>query len=67
VLTGHAVDRMLAGEPWETIAPELRAHAERAFDLLESGLGDYGRRPLGQTLGDGDHDDEEDDEREADH
>ncbi|HEX4811585.1 MAG TPA: TetR/AcrR family transcriptional regulator [Nonomuraea sp.] len=45
LLGRHALDRMVAGEGWETIAPELRARAEQAFDLLESGLGDYGARP----------------------
>ncbi|WP_043639459.1 TetR/AcrR family transcriptional regulator [Nonomuraea candida] len=45
ILSDHALARMLAGEPWERIAPSLREQAERAFDLLESGLGDYGARP----------------------
>ncbi|MFC4120340.1 TetR/AcrR family transcriptional regulator [Nonomuraea zeae] len=44
ILTGYAVARMLAGDVWEEIEPDLRAQAERAFDLLESGLGDYGAR-----------------------
>jgi AcrR family transcriptional regulator len=44
ILTGYAVDRMLAGDAWEAIAPDLRAQAEQAFGLLESGLGDYGAR-----------------------
>jgi AcrR family transcriptional regulator len=44
ILTGYAVNRMLAGDVWEAIAPDLRAQAEQAFGLLESGLGDYGAR-----------------------
>ncbi|MGN9839823.1 TetR/AcrR family transcriptional regulator [Nonomuraea sp. H19] len=46
ILTAYAVQRMVAGEVWEMIAPDLRTEAEKAFDLLESGLGDYGARPL---------------------
>ncbi|NUP02861.1 MAG: TetR family transcriptional regulator [Nonomuraea sp.] len=45
ILTGYAVRRMTAGEPWETIAPDLRARAEAVFDLLESGIGGYCVRP----------------------
>ncbi|MFI6706971.1 TetR/AcrR family transcriptional regulator [Nonomuraea sp. NPDC050478] len=41
LLSDYAVRRSLAGEPWETIAPDLRAQAEAAFGLLESGIGDY--------------------------
>ncbi|GAA3548385.1 TetR/AcrR family transcriptional regulator [Nonomuraea rosea] len=44
ILTGYAVSRMLAGDVWEAIAPDLRVQAEQAFGLLESGLGDYGAR-----------------------
>lgn len=67
LLTDHAVTRMLAGEGWETIGPDLRAQAEKAFDLLESGLGDYGARPLiagagGETAGERHDDEDEDDE-----
>ncbi|MGJ6966264.1 TetR/AcrR family transcriptional regulator [Streptosporangium sp. G11] len=40
-LMTHAVERMLAGESLEAVAPDLRRHAERAFELLESGIGDY--------------------------
>ncbi|MEV4752982.1 TetR/AcrR family transcriptional regulator [Streptosporangium sp. NPDC049248] len=40
-LTAHAVQRMLAGESLDDIAPDLRRQAERAFELLESGIGDY--------------------------
>ncbi|SDJ75992.1 TetR/AcrR family transcriptional regulator [Nonomuraea jiangxiensis] len=45
LLADFALRRTLAGEPWESIAPDLRAQAERAFDLLESGIGGYGTRP----------------------
>ncbi|WP_327582660.1 TetR/AcrR family transcriptional regulator [Nonomuraea sp. NBC_00507] len=51
ILSGSAVDRMRAGEEWESIEPDLRAQAEKAFDLLESGLGDYGREPLVAAAG----------------
>ncbi|MFI6993438.1 TetR/AcrR family transcriptional regulator [Nonomuraea wenchangensis] len=44
LLGAYAADRMAAGEDWAGIEPDLRTQAERAFDLLESGLGDYGRR-----------------------
>ncbi|NBF00414.1 TetR/AcrR family transcriptional regulator [Nonomuraea sp. KC401] len=44
LLTHASVTRRIAGEEWESIEPGLRAQAEQAFDLLESGLGDYGRR-----------------------
>ncbi|MER5623613.1 hypothetical protein ABT061_21505 [Streptosporangium sp. NPDC002544] len=37
----HAVQRMLAGETLDAIAPDLRRQAERAFELLESGIGGY--------------------------
>ncbi|MGW2157157.1 TetR/AcrR family transcriptional regulator [Nonomuraea sp. NPDC001699] len=46
ILTDHAMTRTLAGESWETIAPDLRAQATAAFDLLESGIGGYCVRPL---------------------
>ncbi|MEV1172224.1 TetR/AcrR family transcriptional regulator [Nonomuraea sp. NPDC049784] len=39
ILTHYAVRRLLAGEDWESIEPDLRAQAEKAFDLLESGIG----------------------------
>ncbi|TMR88322.1 TetR/AcrR family transcriptional regulator [Nonomuraea basaltis] len=71
VLTGNAVARMLAGEGWETIEPDLRAQAEKAFDLLESGLGDYGARPLvgggGEAAADQRDPEGEDEESEGDH
>ncbi len=35
--------RLLAGESADTIYPDLRWAAERAFDLLEKGIGDYCR------------------------
>ncbi|MFI7641213.1 TetR/AcrR family transcriptional regulator [Nonomuraea sp. NPDC049400] len=40
ILTHDAVRRQLAGEQWESIEPGLRAQADKAFDLLESGIGD---------------------------
>ncbi|MGW4960144.1 TetR/AcrR family transcriptional regulator [Nonomuraea sp. NPDC004186] len=40
LLGDYSIRRLLAGEDWESIEPGLRAQAERAFDLLESGLGD---------------------------
>ncbi|WP_336205195.1 TetR/AcrR family transcriptional regulator [Nonomuraea sp. LPB2021202275-12-8] len=46
ILSGYALTRMLAGEAWETIAPDLRTQAETAFGLLESGIGGYCVRPL---------------------
>ncbi|MFB4282801.1 MULTISPECIES: TetR/AcrR family transcriptional regulator [unclassified Nonomuraea] len=46
ILSEHAVAMMLAGEPWERIAPLLRTQAEKAFDLLEAGLGGFGGRAL---------------------
>lgn len=48
VLSGHAMRAMLAGQAWESIAPTLKAQAEAAFDLLESGTGGYGVRPPDQ-------------------
>jgi AcrR family transcriptional regulator len=70
ILTGYAVTRMLAGDTWEAIAPDLRAQAEKAFDLLESGIGDYGaRRPGlgGESAGDeGEHEDEHDESQDED-
>jgi AcrR family transcriptional regulator len=36
--------RRLAGESLETAVPPVRATAERAFDLLEAGVGDYARK-----------------------
>jgi AcrR family transcriptional regulator len=44
ILSDHALAMMQAGEPWERIAPLLREQAEKAFDLLETGLGDFGTR-----------------------
>lgn len=40
LLGDYSIRRLLAGEEWESIEPGLRAQAERAFDLLESGIGD---------------------------
>ncbi|WP_433442755.1 TetR/AcrR family transcriptional regulator [Nonomuraea sp. CA-141351] len=39
ILTHYSTRRLLAGEDWESIEPDLRAQAEKAFDLLESGIG----------------------------
>ncbi|NUW39144.1 TetR/AcrR family transcriptional regulator [Nonomuraea rhodomycinica] len=67
LLSRHALRRRAAGEsPRETEA-WLREQAEALFDLLESGIGDYGRRPLvvaddGEAAGD-----HEDDHVEGDH
>jgi AcrR family transcriptional regulator len=47
ILSERAMTMMVAGEVWERIAPMLREQAERAFDLLESGLGALGREPGG--------------------
>jgi transcriptional regulator MftR-like protein len=33
--------RRLAGESLEAVIPPVRAAADRAFELLESGIGDY--------------------------
>ncbi|MEU7893889.1 TetR/AcrR family transcriptional regulator [Nonomuraea sp. NPDC049152] len=41
LLSRHAIARRLAGESWAEILPLLRTQAERAFDLLESGISDY--------------------------
>jgi AcrR family transcriptional regulator len=54
-LTAYAVRRMLAGEAVDAIAPDLRHRADQAFDLLESGIGDYGvrRENASQATGSG--------------
>ncbi|MGC5016371.1 TetR/AcrR family transcriptional regulator [Streptosporangium sp. DT93] len=49
-LVTHAVERMLAGETVDAIAPGLRRQAERAFEMLESGIGDYGARHPGSPV-----------------
>jgi AcrR family transcriptional regulator len=41
-LIGYARERALAGAPASRVARELRNQANRAFDQLERGLGDYG-------------------------
>jgi AcrR family transcriptional regulator len=41
----QAFARLLDGEPRKRVARELRADAERAYDVLERGLGAYGSRP----------------------
>jgi AcrR family transcriptional regulator len=38
-----AFTRLIAGESRRKVAADLRAQASRAYDLLESGLGNYGR------------------------
>ncbi|MEV0201413.1 helix-turn-helix domain-containing protein [Nonomuraea sp. NPDC050691] len=40
-LTSENLRRLLAGEPADAVYPDAVADAERAFDLLEHGLGDY--------------------------
>ncbi|GAA0966282.1 TetR/AcrR family transcriptional regulator [Acrocarpospora macrocephala] len=40
-LTMQTLIRRIAGEIWDEIAPDLRTQAERAFALLEHGIGDY--------------------------
>jgi AcrR family transcriptional regulator len=40
-LTMHAVRRRIAGESWDEIVPDTRIEADRAFALLEHGIGDY--------------------------
>ncbi|MGW6502351.1 TetR/AcrR family transcriptional regulator [Nonomuraea angiospora] len=40
LLCDHSIRRLLAGEDWESIEPDLRAQADKAFDLLESGIGE---------------------------
>ncbi|MEW9550318.1 TetR/AcrR family transcriptional regulator [Nonomuraea sp. NPDC050783] len=71
LLSGYAAERLAAGEDWAGVEPDLRAQAEKAFDLLEAGLGDYGRRPSeggGAAAGeDGDGDAEGDDQEHDDH
>lgn len=46
LVSRHAVRRMVAGESWAEIHPWLREQAQAAFDLLEAGIGDYGRQVL---------------------
>ncbi|MER7499437.1 TetR/AcrR family transcriptional regulator [Nonomuraea pusilla] len=69
VVSERAVRRRLAGESWDDIAPDVRAAAERAFDLLESGLAGYGTRPAQALAGGageerGDEDEHHEHERE---
>ncbi len=46
VASGEYLRRRTAGESVETVLPYVRAAADRAFDLVESGAGDYAvRRP----------------------
>jgi AcrR family transcriptional regulator len=40
-VTGEYLRRRLAGESLEAILPQLRVAADRAFDLLENGIGAY--------------------------
>ncbi|MBX6382828.1 MAG: TetR family transcriptional regulator [Microbispora sp.] len=44
-LTRHFAVRQAAGEDPASIRADLREHAERAFDLLERGIGGYCPRP----------------------
>src|SRR5690606_18325599 len=44
VLTEQAHRRRRAGEAWEDIPADTEKKAERAFDLLEHGIGDYPER-----------------------
>lgn len=44
-LVDDTVSRKLAGQTLQEMRAEVYATAERAFDLLESGIGDYGARP----------------------
>ncbi|MFD1539531.1 TetR/AcrR family transcriptional regulator [Nonomuraea guangzhouensis] len=46
LLARHAIRRKMAGEQWPQIWADVRAQAAGAFDLLESGIGGYGRRSL---------------------
>ncbi|MEU7858146.1 TetR/AcrR family transcriptional regulator [Nonomuraea sp. NPDC049141] len=46
LLARHAIRRKMAGEQWPEIWTDVRAQAAGAFDLLESGIGGYGRRSL---------------------
>ncbi|MEU4233750.1 TetR/AcrR family transcriptional regulator [Nonomuraea sp. NPDC026600] len=46
LLARHAIRRKMAGEQWPEIWADARTQATRAFDLLESGIGGYGRRSL---------------------
>ncbi|MEQ4718394.1 helix-turn-helix domain-containing protein [Nonomuraea sp. B19D2] len=62
ILTHDAVRRQLAGEQWESIEPDLRAQADRAFDLLESGIGDL---LAGEAAGEQRDPEAEDDEAES--
>jgi hypothetical protein len=39
-----AFSRLIAGEDQRAVAADLRKQAGRAYDQLEVGLGDYGRR-----------------------
>jgi AcrR family transcriptional regulator len=43
-LIDYVRERALAGAPASQVAREVRARAQRAFELLEEGLGDYGVR-----------------------
>lgn len=47
-----AIDRLLAGEDDQAaVAADLRAEAARAYDLLEGGLGAYGRSTAAARAG----------------
>ncbi|MET7459514.1 TetR/AcrR family transcriptional regulator [Nonomuraea sp. NPDC005501] len=68
LLSQHALRRRTAGESPREVEAWLREQTEALFDLLESGIGDYGRRPLGADAAeDGEAaGDEEDDHVEGD-
>ncbi|NUW34150.1 helix-turn-helix transcriptional regulator [Nonomuraea sp. SMC257] len=68
LLSRHALRRRTAGESPREVEAWLREQAEALFDLLESGIGGYGRRPLvvaedGEAAGDEEEDDVEGDHR----
>ncbi|WP_169944329.1 TetR/AcrR family transcriptional regulator [Microbispora sp. H11081] len=49
-LTRHFAIRQMAGEDPARIRADIGRHAERAFDLLERGIGDYCARPAPGAL-----------------
>ncbi len=44
-ISAEFLRRRLAGEPVEVVIPHVRAAADRAFGLAESGIGDYATKP----------------------
>ncbi|WP_433509392.1 TetR/AcrR family transcriptional regulator [Nonomuraea sp. CA-143628] len=69
LLSRHATRRKTAGEDWPEIRADVRAQAVKAFDLLETGIGGYGRRSLVVEAAEegGATEDHEHDQVEADH